>query len=113
MTMRGLAAGSLVLTLALCFGRVAAWAALLDSAADAHACCPAPDAPETPGITRCCPDAAAVAAPAVHRLDALVSVSTPEADEPSTRLAGAPEVPAPPGPQARLSTLPSRAPPAG
>lgn len=102
-----------VLALSACFGRAGAWASLVSERASAHACCPAPDAPRTPEMSSCCPDAAAVAAPAVHRLDALVSVTTPETDEPATLLAGAPEVPAPPGPQARLSTLPSRAPPVG
>lgn len=113
MSMRRLAAGSLVLTLALCFGRVAAWAALLDSAADAHACCPAPDAPETAGITRCCPDAAAVSVLCLERHDALIAVLLPVSAAPASRLAGAPEVPAPPGPQARLSSVPARAPPFG
>lgn len=113
MTMRRLAAGSLVLTLALCFGRVAAWAALAGSAADAHACCPAPEEPQAPGITRCCPDAAAVSVLCLERHDALISVLPLESAAPSPSPAVAPEVPAPPGPQARLSSAPARAPPLG
>jgi hypothetical protein len=110
---RKLTAALAVLALTACFGRAGAWAAAFEPGEGAHACCPAPDAPRAPEISGCCPDAAAVAAPGLERLNCLIAVSTPEADEPSALLSAAPEIPAPPGPQARLSSAPARAPPLG
>lgn len=110
MMLRKLFATVTVLALALCAGRVAAYAS---PTADAHACCHAQKA-STPKavLVDCCPIAAAVTAPSLtDPLFAIMPHSAPSAVTVAVLIAPLPVPTSPPGPRTYRAASPARAPP--
>lgn len=105
---RKIVAVSSIIALALCFGRVGAWA----SADDAHACCRA-SAPSTPGpaFTECCAPAAVGAATRLSSDAAVITVVSPALSSALTFFGAAAQDQAPPGLVAFRADAPTRAPP--
>lgn len=111
MTMRRTLAAFTIAALALCFGRVASYAAVRPAAA--HACCQAPRH-QAAAITDCCPTAAAVVAPRVPV--AAPVVAAPRNDAPVATpqplfIASVDVLADPPGPPGHRAAVPARAPP--